>query len=362
MHQIAKLANVSLGTVSNVMNDSAVVRESLRKRVLDAVAKLGYQPSQLARALRTNSSSMIGMIIPDIANPFFPAVVRGVEDIAYQNSYRLVLCNTDNDPLKEKSYIHELKTYLPAGLIIIPTTESNFEGISDRPIVCVDRKPKNWTGDMVTVANEEGCYQATKHLLRSGHKKIGMISGPSCFTNAVERLAGFRRALREEKITIAPEYIQESAFSREGGHTAALRLLRLIPRPTAIVAGNDLIALGALSAIRELGLKCPQDVSIIGFDALEFTEFTEPALTSVYQSGYQLGSAAARVLLDKIANPDQPAQSMVLDVELRVRNSVSPVEQNENGPKKAIRSARPRNSNRSQPAARPKVSKSKLTR
>ena len=324
MHQIADLAKVSLGTVSHVVNGSAAVREPLRKRVLDAISLLGYQPSQLARALRTNSTNIIGMIIPDIGNPFFPAVVRGVEDVAYQHSYRLVLCNTDNDPVKETSYVNELKTYLPAGLVVIPTTETDLRGLSDRPIVCVDRKPEQWTGDTVTVANEEGCYRATKYLLQMGHKNVSMIGGPRYFTNAVERLSGFRRALREHEIAIAPEYIQESPFSREGGHTAALRLLRLIPRPSAIMAGNDLIALGVLSAARELNLRCPQDVSVMGFDGLDFTDFTEPALSTVYQSGYQLGTTAARLLLNRIEDPDRPAQRMVLDVELRIRNSVLP--------------------------------------
>ena len=324
MHQIAERANVSLGTVSHVVNNSAAVREPLRKRVLDAIGLLGYQPSQLARALRTNSTNIIGMIIPDIGNPFFPAVVRGVEDVAYQHSYRLVLCNTDNDPVKEISYVNELKTYLPAGLIVIPSTETDLRNLSDRPIVCVDRKLEKWAGDTVTVANEEGCYRATKYLLQMGHRNVAMISGPRYLTNAVERLSGFRRALMESKAAIAPEYIQESPFSRESGHTAALRLLRLLPRPSAIVAGNDLIALGVLSAARELNLRCPQDISVMGFDGLDFTDFTEPALSTVYQSGYQLGTTAARVLLNRIEDPERPAQRVVLDVELRIRNSVMP--------------------------------------
>ena len=171
MKQIAAKAGVSLGTVSHVINGSANVREPLRKRVLDAVAAIGYQPSQLARGLRRVKTNMIGMIIPDVTNPFFPAVVRGAEDVAFANGYRLVLCNTDNDHAKELVHLQELRTYLPAGLIVIP---SNFSDLSAQAesyrkagsaVVCVDRLPRDWSGDTVTVANESGAYQATKYLI-----------------------------------------------------------------------------------------------------------------------------------------------------------------------------------------------------
>ena len=162
MNDIAKMARVSLGTVSNVLNNSAVVRDSLRKRVLDAVKATGYQPSQLARGLRRVKTNVIGMIIPDITNPFFPAVVRGAEDVAFSNGHRLILCNTDNDHSKELVHLNELRTYLPAGLIVIP---SNFSDLtaqaesyrqSGTGVVCIDRLPKDWSGDTVTVDNEGG--------------------------------------------------------------------------------------------------------------------------------------------------------------------------------------------------------------
>src|SRR5882672_4585568 len=159
MKQIAVRAGVSLGTVSHVLNDSARVREPLRKRVLDAVDALGYQPSQLARGLRRVKTNMIGMIIPDVTNPFFPAVVRGAEDVAFANGYRLILCNTDNDHTKELVHLRELQTYLPAGLIVIPSNFSDLSahaesyGKAGTAVVCVDRLPKDWNGDTVTVAN-----------------------------------------------------------------------------------------------------------------------------------------------------------------------------------------------------------------
>ena len=185
MKQIAERAQVSIGTVSHVVNGTAPVREKLRKRVLDVITSLGYQPSQLARGLRRDSTNMLGMVIPDITNPFFPGVVRGVEDVAFNKSYRVVLCNTDNDPAKEKAYIDELRSYRPAGLLIIAASERGLsselgysipQGI---PLIFLDRRPSDWKGDAVMVANEEGAFQATQYLLKMGHTRLAMLSGPS---------------------------------------------------------------------------------------------------------------------------------------------------------------------------------------
>jgi len=324
MHQIARVAAVSLGTVSHVINGTATVREPLRQRVLKAVKNLGYEPNELSRGLRLNRTNIIGMIIPDITNPFFPGVVRGVEDVAYKDSYRLVLCNTDNDPNKEAIYIGQLNSFLPAGILIIPSPDSTISGnVSGPPIVCVDRRPDGWTGDTVTVANRDGAYKAGQHLIEMGHRQIGVISGPSHLTNALERLRGFRQALDDAGIPIPPEYIQEALFDRNSGYTSALRLLQLLPRPTAIFATNDLMAMGALLAIRDSKLVCPKDVSLISFDGLDVTELTDPALTTVYQPGYQLGYSAARLLLERIGGSDDPAKEIELETELRVRHSVA---------------------------------------
>jgi DNA-binding LacI/PurR family transcriptional regulator len=329
MNDIARLARVSLGTVSHVLNNTTYVREPLRKRVLEAVEAVGYQPSQLARGLRRDKTNMIGMIIPDITNPFFPAVVKGAEDIAFSNGYRLILCNTDNDHSKELAHLNELRTYLPAGLIVIPSSFSDLtvQAVSYRRsgtgVVCVDRLPKNWAGDSVTADNEEGALNATRHLIEMGHKRLAMIVGPLRLTNARERLNGFTHAMKEAKIPLRPEYVQETTFEMQGGYSKALLLLRLIPRPTAIFAGNDLIALGALRAIRESNLRCPEDVSIIGFDDLDIAEVTHPALSSVSQSGYQLGTTAAHILIERIHGDKSPAKHIVLKTKLSLRSSVA---------------------------------------
>jgi DNA-binding LacI/PurR family transcriptional regulator len=334
MKQIAERAQVSLGTVSHVINRTAPVRERLRERVLEAIRSLGYQPSQLARGLRLNSTNMLGMVIPDITNPFFPGVVRGVEDVAFKGSFRVVLCNTDNDPTKEKAYLDELRSYRPAGLLVIPAAESDLSAElgpptpNSVPVVCIDRCPADWKGDAVLVANEEGSFRATEHLLKMGHKRLAAIAGPSHLQNALERLNGFRKALAKYGIEIAPEYIQETGFDRDSGYRGGIRLLNMLPRPTAIFASNDLMALGALLAARELGLRCPKDVSIIGFDNLDLGMFTDPALSSVHQSGYQMGATAARLLLERIRGKKGRAQQIVLPTELKIRNSVAPPNDN----------------------------------
>ena len=330
MRQIAARAGVSVGTVSHVINNSAGVREPVRRRVLAAIAKLGYQPSLLARGLRRNETTIIGVIMPDISNPFFPQVVRGVEDIAYQNSYRLMLCNTDNDVQKERIYFDELRAYRMAGLIVIPSADSELaemaqhSGASAAPVICLDRRAPSWNGDSVTVDNVEGAYMATKHMLGFGHKRVAVITGPLHVTNAVERLKGFKRALREAALPIAPEYIQEGRFDRLGGYEKGLMLLQFSPRPTAIFAANDLIALGVLSAMRELGLRCPEDVSLVGFDDLELASFTNPALTTVAQPGYQMGARAAALLFERIRGSSGKAQHVVMKTTLKIRDSVAP--------------------------------------
>jgi LacI family transcriptional regulator len=327
MRDIARSAGVSIGTVSHVVNENAPVRDRLRKRVLRAIERLGYQPSQLARGLRRNQTRILGMIIPDINNPFFPAVVRGAQDVAYQNSYQLVLCNTDNDPEKERAYLHELHSYRMAGLLMIPSVGSELGLKRDLPragpIVCLDRRPKGWSGDSVTVDNVGGARAATEYVLSLGHRYVAAITGNLPLTNAKARLEGFRAALEAAGIPIDPEYIQEGRFDRLSGYEKAHVLLQLRPRPTALFASNDLIALGALAALREAGLRCPEDVSVVGFDDLEFAEFIHPALTTVAQPGYQIGAKGASLLLRRLQSRDASVQHVVLPTELRIRQSTA---------------------------------------
>ena len=223
-----------------------------------------------------------------------------------------------------------MRSYHIAGLLIIPAAGPDIAehlreyGSAAVPVVCIDRVPDGWKGDAVLVANAEGAYQATRHLIQMGHKRLAAIAGPLKLTNSEERLKGFMQALNEASLEIDPEFIQEARFDTESGYQAALRLLRMLPRPTAIFACNDLMAFGVLQAARELGLKCPEDLSIAGFDSLEFTKFTDPSLTSVYQPGYQLGATAARLLLQRVDGMRSAPKKVLLPTELQKRNSVGP--------------------------------------
>lgn len=331
MHDIAKRAKVSIGTVSNVINGTASVKETSRQRVLDAIKKLGYQRSQLARGLRRDYTNMVGMIIPDITNPFFPELVRAAEDVAYANGYRLVLCNSDNDPKKEASYLTELQSYLPAGLLLIPSVDSQLHEQPMRngrptPTVCIDRKPEGWKCDTVYAGNENGAYVATLHLIDHGHRRIAVIGGPSHLENARQRLQGFKRALKEAKIEVPPAYMQMGRFDRASGLDAALCLLRPLTRPTAIFAANDLMAMGAMLAVRELGLRCPEDVSIVGFDNLEIVELLQPPLTTIHQPIYKMGVTAAERLVERISGLSDAPMDFVLETQLIRRGSVMRVQ------------------------------------
>jgi DNA-binding LacI/PurR family transcriptional regulator len=242
----------------------------------------------------------------------------------------VILCNADNDPAKEASYVRELRSYRIAGLLMIPASGADIAGdlrtyaSASVPVVCIDRVPDGWKGDAVLVANEEGAYLITRHLIEMEHQRLAVITGPLKLTNAAQRLKGFRRALNEAGLEISAESIQEARFDTASGYESALRLLRRRPRPTAIFACNDLMALGVLQAARELNLRCPEDLSIAGFDSLEFSNFTDPSLTSVYQPGYQLGATAARLLLQRVDGLRSAPKKILLPTELKKRNSVGP--------------------------------------
>jgi DNA-binding LacI/PurR family transcriptional regulator len=333
MKEIARLAGVSLGTVSHVLNGTVPVREALRKRVLAAVKKTGYQPSQLARGLRREKTNILAMIVPDILNPFFPGVVRGAEDVAFANGFRLVLCNTDNNHEKEVAHLNALQTYLPSGLIVIPSDASDLTSQtqsfreSGAAVICLDRIPRNWEGDSVTANNSAGAASAASYLIALGHQHVAVIAGPLSLVNSQQRLKGFKGPLKQANLQLPAGYVQETGFDRAGGYAKGKILLNMVPRPTAIMCFNDLIALGALMAIHEANLRCPGDVSLIGFDGLDLTETTTPQISSVYQSPYQMGAEAANLVLERLEDQLAPPRKIVLKTELRIRDSVGPAPQ-----------------------------------
>ena len=328
---VADLAGVSTATVSRVLNNHPNVAEETRSKVLWAVKQLSYQPSRVARRLRMEASQILGLIISDIANPFFTSVVRGIEDVAYANEYSLFLCNSDEDPAKEELYIQVLLAEKVAGVVISPTDEGGItcktlveSGI---PLVAMDRRLCRLEVDTVLVDNVQGAYEAVSHLVQLGHRRVGLIGGPVHITTGRERQEGYKKALTEHGLGVDQRLIKIGDFKQESGYRKACELLEMNDRPTAIFAANNLMTLGALNAIHEKGLNIPRDVAIVGFDDMPWAPSLDPPLTAVAQPTYELGCTAANLLLQRIADKGREIVEMKLEPTLIVRDSCGHTEE-----------------------------------
>lgn len=324
-HDVAKKAGVSIATVSRVLNDSPLVTESARRQVLRAVKELNYQPNRAAQRLRAGRSHVIGLIISDIQNPFFTSVVRGIEDLAYQHGYSLILCNSDEDIQKEQLYIEILSSERVAGVIIVPTGINCCAPLLNlrMPVVVMDRVLAGFDTDTVVVENVAGAFAATKYLIELGHQRIGLVGAPPGISVGIERQLGYEKALGDSGIATDEALIRAGNFKETGGYQATRELLDLKPRPTALFVANNLMTLGALVAIRESGLKIPEDISIIGFDDMPWANLLQPPLTAIAQPTYELGHHAAQLLLERLKDRTRPVTHERLATRLVVRGSTS---------------------------------------
>lgn len=322
---VAKLAGVSTATVSRVLNNNPNVSNKNRALILNAINELNYRRDRVARSLRVNKSLIIGLIISDIENPFFTSVVRGVEDIAHENGYSVLLCNSDESIEKERLYLDVLLAEKVTGIIISPTSDldnSDYRAVQELiPMVAMDRRMLDLKLDTVIVNNIQGAYEATKHLIKLGHQRIGFIGGSHHNTTSKEREEGYIRALVEAEIAIDPQLIKSTNFKMDGGYNASKELLSMKNPPTAIFMGNNLSTLGALNYIHEQEKKIPNDIAVIGFDDMPWAPSLDPPLTVVSQPAYQLGHTAAKVLIDRINNKDNEYQEVILECNLLVRVS-----------------------------------------
>ncbi len=329
MRDIASLARVSTATVSHVINQTAHVSSELTERVMRAIRELNYHPNAMARSLRTRQSRTVGMVVPSITNPFFPAVVRGVEDVLSQEGYTLLLGNSDYDIQKEEAYYHTFSAKRVDGLVleITPTQPPQYfwrHKWDETPVVCIDRVYPAVGGDAVLVDNLAGSYEAVCHLLEAGHRRIGVITGPQQMLMAGRRLRGYKRALRAFGVAIDPELVREGHFDVQSGYEQAKALLGLGGRPTALFVSNGLMTLGALRAILEFGLRCPEDIALVSFDDLDGFELMRPSITAVAQPVYQMGSTAARMLVNRISGKlTGPPRRRLLKTKLIIRESSS---------------------------------------
>jgi LacI family transcriptional regulator len=323
---VAKRAGVSPATVSRVVGAYGYVSRESRQKVMTAIRQLGYRPNAIARSLVKRSSSVIGMVVTDIQNPFFARLVRGVEQAIWGKGYALFLANSDEDVVREQAILTILEEKQVDGLILVPASSEKTHHLHhlldlDIPIVLLDRAAKGINVDTVLVDNEKGAYQAVTHLISLGHRRIGLIIDNLDITTNMERMAGYRRALNEAGLPVEEGLIRSCQFTEQSAYEITLEMFRQENPPTALFTANNFMTIGALRALHTSGLRIPDDVAIVGFDDLESSQACWPNLTAVAQPAYAMGTTAAERLLSRLSNNASPPMEIRLQTEFIIRQS-----------------------------------------
>jgi LacI family transcriptional regulator len=327
---VAKRAGVSVGTVSNVLSESANVGAERRARVYAAIERLDYHPNYIARSLKARSTKTLGLIVSDITNPFFAQVVRGAEDLAFQHGYLLTTFNTDEQVEREKQILSVLRSRRTDGvmLVVAPSADGNTSHIrkteeSGIPIVCLDRIPPGMALDSVSVDNVAAAQLSVRHLISRGHRRIGIITGGLTLQTARDRLEGYKAALREAGIELDPELILEGNFRQASGYSLGKTLLLLHNPPAALFVCNGLMSVGVLQAMEEVGFRCPADIAMVSFDDLPFSDVFQPHVTSLAQPAYQMGYEAAQLLIQRLQRKIKSRKEVTIRLtpELKIRES-----------------------------------------
>ena len=327
MRDVAQKARVSIKTVSRVVNNQGEISEETRQRVLAAIEELGYRPSKVARALVTQRTDTVGLIMADIANPYFSEVARGVLDTAQAKGYDVFLCNSDGNPQQELRLLQSLADHAVDGIIIYPSYDGkdNLTAFAEhyQPLVVINHFVEHPGISLVMLETYQGAKLAVDYLVSKGHTTIGMLTGVSDpYSGKVQRVRGFRDALAAQELCVNSEWIMPcSAPTYECGYEAAQQLLTQHPQLTAIFAYNDLLALGAIQACNDLGCRVPTDCAIVGFDDIQWAAMSTPPLTSVRVDKGNLGRQATSRLLAVLDNPDTVFSPIYVGVELVVRES-----------------------------------------
>ncbi|GAA1477111.1 LacI family DNA-binding transcriptional regulator [Nocardioides aestuarii] len=331
LRDVADAAGVHPATASRALNPATrgLVNAETARRVIKVAEGLGYRPNPIARGLKTAKSSTIGLVIPDLTNPLFPPIVRGIEDVLEPAGYSGLIVNTDNDPQREQAQIELLRGRQVEGLIVATAlidhplmARLHTEGV---PMVMVNRRPDGVDIPSITPDDAAGIELAVQHLAGLGHAKVAHLAGPGTTSTGVARLRAFRNAVRDLDLDTDPELVVIcDHWSEDSGAAGLRRLLDRRPDVTAVVAGNDLIALGCYDVFAERGISCPGEISVVGFNDMPFLDKLAPPLTTVAIPHQQIGAEAARLLLDAISEPDRPARSVLLPLSLVVRGSTAP--------------------------------------
>lgn len=326
IRDVARHAGVAPITVSRVVNNSGYVSKEIRERVEKSIAELHYIPNSLGPSLRSKRTHILALILSDITNPFWTTVARGVEDACNLHGYYVVLCNTDESQIKQDQYVSVMLRKQVDGFLLVPAQSTN-ETIrtiqkQDIPIVVLDRTVSDVAVDIVRCDSEEGAYQLTRHLLQQGHRNIAVLSGPEEISTARDRVAGYRRAMEESGLSVDEENIFWGTFGHNAGYSATKEVLLTTPRPTALLLGNNFIAIGAMHALSEAGIRVPQAMALVSFDEFPPGLTIEPFFTCVAQPAYQMGYRAAELLLSRVlGQSSEPFQEIILPIEIILRRS-----------------------------------------
>lgn len=325
IQDVAKRAGVAPITASRVINNNGYASQEARERVRRAAAELGYVPNSLARSLRSHRSNTLALIVSDITNPFFTTIARGVEDTASDAGYTVIFCNTDESPVEERKYMSVILQKRVDGILLVPAGngEESLRAAREQgtPVVVLDRRLSSPTADVVRCDSAAGAREMTRLLLELGHQRIALLNGPEGIPTAEDRAAGFRQALEEAGLAEAGQVLW-GRFTTQSGAEMVREALERDPRPTALFAANNFIAIGALKALGELGVRVPEEAALVGFDDLPAALVTFPFLTVVAQPAYEMGKQATLLLLERLAKRrDAKAAEIVLPTEIILRAS-----------------------------------------
>ncbi|WP_152657095.1 LacI family DNA-binding transcriptional regulator [Oceanobacillus sp. CFH 90083] len=314
---VAKYANVSVATVSRVINKKGYISEEAKKKVNDAIKSLDYVPNDVARTLYSKSSKMIGLIMPDITNPFFPELAKAVEETAFDHGYTVLFCNTGGSSLKEKSYLEVLEHKYIDGLIVTINQQNGMYQSIASPMVALDRPIKDGIPTVVS-DNLEGAVQATAYLIQAGCHFIAHLRGPKGVKTSDDRAKGFFDTIRQTNLQSA---MIETSFDTHEAERATYKLFKEYPQIDGIFASSDVVSAGAIKAVTHLGYQIPQDVQIIGFDGIPIGEMLSPALTTMKQPIYEMGALSVDLLIKQIENQPLDQLFFKLPTELIVRQT-----------------------------------------
>jgi LacI family transcriptional regulator len=331
LRDVATAAGVHPATASRALNPGTrlLVSEDTARRVLEAAGRLGYRPNPVARSLRTRRSNTVGVLIPDLNNPLFPPMVRGVEDVLAEHGYVALIGNTDADDQRERMVFDQMRARHVDGFVLATATLRHpildESAQADLPVVLMNRTAQDYPFSSVSVDNEQGVRAAVAHLASLGHTRIGHIAGPQGTSTGLARLRGFQDGMRACGLRISDDQVTyAAAYSVEEGIRCGAGLLARRGDLTAIMAANDMVAVGCYSAFEELGVRCPEDISVVGFNDMPFIDRLRPPMSTIRFPHYQLGMEAAKLLLERIDGDGAPVKILYLAPELVVRGSTSP--------------------------------------